>query len=115
MSSKVRKNVLNALFLIALVALTIWAVFKDQDLGVILNNISGISPIYLLIGFILVVIYVCSESVIIKYLLYTVQIRVPLFNCIRYSFVGFFYSCITPSATGGQPMQIYYMKKEKKI
>ena len=24
-----------------------------------------------------------------------------------------FFSCITPSASGGQPMQIYYMKKEK--
>ena len=112
MSSKVRKNVLNALFLAALIVLTIWAVFKDQDLGIILDSISGISPIFLVIGFVLVVIYVCSESVIIKYLLRTVQIRVPLFNCIRYSFVGFFYSCITPSATGGQPMQIYYMKRQ---
>ena len=28
-------------------------------------------------------------------------------------FVGFFFSCITPSASGGQPMQLYYMKKEK--
>lgn len=112
MSGKVRKNLFNALFLIALLALTIWAVFKDQDLGVILDTVSGISPVFLLIGFVLVILYVCSESVIIKYLLYTVQIRVPLFNCIRYSFVGFFYSCITPSATGGQPMQIYYMKKQ---
>ncbi|MBO5072599.1 MAG: flippase-like domain-containing protein, partial [Eubacterium sp.] len=112
MSSKVRKNVLNALFLIALIALTVWAVFKDQDLDIILDTVSGISPVFLLTGFVLVVVYVCSESVIIKYLLRTVHIRVPLFNCIRYSFVGFFYSCITPSATGGQPMQIYYMKKQ---
>ena len=112
MSSKTRKNLLNALFLIALIALTIWAVFKDQDLETILDTVSGISPVFMLIGFILVVTYVCSESVIIKYLLHTVQIRAPLFNCIRYSFVGFFYSCITPSATGGQPMQIYYMKRQ---
>ena len=34
-------------------------------------------------------------------------------HCALYSFVGFFFSCITPSATGGQPMQIYYMKKDK--
>lgn len=112
MSSKVRKNVLNALFLIALIALTVWAVFKDQDLDIILDTVSDISPIFLLTGFVLVVVYVCSESVIIKYLLHTVHIRAPLHNCIRYSFVGFFYSCITPSATGGQPMQIYYMKKQ---
>ena len=29
------------------------------------------------------------------------------------SSVGFFFCCITPSASSGQPMQIYYMKKEK--
>lgn len=31
-----------------------------------------------------------------------------------FDFIGrFFFSGITPSATGGQPMQIYYMKKER--
>ncbi len=113
MSSKARKNILNALFLIGLLSLTCWAIFKDQDIEAILKLLVDISPFFLITCFILVIVYVCSESVIIKYLLHTVHIKVPLFNCIRYSFVGFFYSCITPSATGGQPMQIYYMKKQK--
>lgn len=112
MSKKARRNLLNALFLVALLACTIWAVFRDQDFGVILQTLADIAPVFLVAGFLLVIVYVCSESVIIKYLLATVQIKVPLLNCIRYSFVGFFYSCITPSATGGQPMQIYYMKKQ---
>lgn len=112
MNNKLRNNILNAIFLVALLAVTVWAIFKDQDFGIILDTLADIAPIYLIIGFVLVILYVCSESVIIKYLLHTVQIKVPLFNCIRYSFVGFFYSCITPSATGGQPMQIYYMKKQ---
>lgn len=112
MNSKLRKNLLNVLFLFALIGITIWAVFKDQDLGHIIDTLAGVAPIYLVISFVLVILYVCSESVIIKYLLAIVQIRVPLINCIRYSFVGFFYSCITPSATGGQPMQIFYMKRQ---
>ena len=113
MNSKTRKNIFNGLFLVALIVFTVWAVFKDQDLGKIITLVSDIHPIFLIIGFTLVIVYVCSESVIIKYLLHTVHIKAPMHNCIRYSFVGFFYSCITPSATGGQPMQIYYMKKEK--
>lgn len=112
MSKKTKKNLLNALFLIALLTATIWMVFRDQDFDEILRILSGIAPVFLIVGFVLVIVYVCSESVIIKYLLATVHIKVPLFNCIRYSFVGFFYSCITPSATGGQPMQIYYMRKQ---
>lgn len=112
MNKKFKKNLLNAVFLIALLAATIWMVFRDQDFSEIIHILSGIAPVFLLAGFILVILFVCSESVIIKYLLATVHIKVPLINCIRYSFVGFFYSCITPSATGGQPMQIYYMKKQ---
>ncbi len=38
--------------------------------------------------------------------------KTKLHQCIRYSFIGFFYSCITPSASGGQPAQIYYMSKD---
>ena len=110
--SNVKKNLLNIGFLVALLVLTLWLIFKDQDIGQIFKLIGEISPIFLLICFVLVILYVCSESVIIKYLLSTVNIRVPLINCIRYSFVGFFYSCITPSASGGQPMQIYYMKRQ---
>lgn len=112
MNSKIRKNLLNALFLFTLLGITAWAVFKDQDLTDIFHMLSEVAPVYLIIGFALVILYVCSESFIIKYLLHTVHIRVPILNCIRYSFVGFFYSCITPSATGGQPMQIFYMKRQ---
>lgn len=112
MNKKTRKNLLNAIFLVALLVATLWMVFRGQDLKEIIQILSDIAPGFLVGGFLLVIAYVCSESVIIKYLLATVHIKVPLFNCIRYSFVGFFYSCITPSATGGQPMQIYYMKKQ---
>lgn len=111
--SKFRKNVLNICFLAFLLALTLWLIFRNQDLGPIISTLKSVPPVYIIIGLILVVLYVCGESVIIKYLLHAVKIKAPLLNCIRYSFVGFFFSCITPSATGGQPAQIYYMQKQK--
>ena len=30
----------------------------------------------------------------------------------KYSLIGFFFSSITPAASGGQPMQVYYMHKD---
>lgn len=49
------------------------------------------------------------------YLLYDADTenRLKKWTCFLFSSVGFFFSCITPSASGGQPAQIYYMKKEK--
>ncbi len=107
-----KKTVFNILFLIALFLITIYLMFSGQDLKTILEYVHQVKKRYLILGITLVVVYVCCESVIIKYLLRVVQIKWPLYRCIRYSFIGFFFSCITPSATGGQPAQIYYMKKE---
>lgn len=107
MNSKLRKNLLNALFLFALLSITVWAVFKDQDLGHIIDTLAGVAPIYLVIGFVLVILYVCSESVIIKYLLAIVQIRVPLINCIRYSFVGFFTAASPPPQPGDSQCRFF--------
>ena len=47
------------------------------------------------------------------YMMHTLGIKLKKWTCFLFSSVGFFFSCITPSATGGQPAQIYYMKKEK--
>lgn len=104
---------LNISFLLVLLALTLWLIFRDQDLTPIIDTLKSVPCQYIIIGLILVVFYVCGESVIIKYLLHAVKIKAPLINCIRYSFVGFFFSCITPSATGGQPAQIFYMQRQK--
>ena len=45
-------------------------------------------------------------------MMWILKYKVPIFSCIKYSFIGFFFSCITPSASGGQPAQMYYMNKD---
>ena len=52
-----------------------------------------------------------SAELMICYLLRALGNPIAAGRCIKYSFIGFFYSGITPSATGGQPMQLYHMKR----
>ena len=66
----------------------------------------------LVTAIILAVFSVAAEGGMIFYLLKGIGEKSKLSGCIRYSFIGFFFSGITPSATGGQPMQLYYMKKD---
>ena len=68
---------------------------------------------WLLPGLLCVVFFIWGESIIIYYMMRTLKIRLKKWTCFLFSSVGFFFSCITPSASGGQPAQIYYMKKEK--
>ncbi len=75
------------------------------------QTVRDIKPFYLGLAVVTGLFFVAAEGLMIWYLLRALQCCVTPLSCIRYSFIGFFYSGITPSATGGQPMQLYYMKK----
>ncbi|MEG2174500.1 MAG: lysylphosphatidylglycerol synthase domain-containing protein, partial [Oscillospiraceae bacterium] len=52
------------------------------------------------------------EASIIWYLMHTFGRPVSFVRCTKYSCIGFFFSCITPSASGGQPAQVYVMRQD---
>lgn len=108
-----KKSLLNALFLIAVFGLTIYGIFHGQDLREVMGYIRSSDIRYWILAVVCVILFIISESVIIYYMMRTIRQKVKLTHCFLYSFVGFFFSCITPSATGGQPAQIYYMRKDK--
>lgn len=108
-----KKNVLNLVFLLVVFTFTVYYVFHDQNMEELLSYIKQADVMYWLLGVVAIVAFILSESVIIYYMMHSVQQRPKLLHCFLYSFVGFFFSCITPSATGGQPAQIYFMKKDK--
>ena len=113
MTKRNRKGLLNALFLISIFLLTVWAVFKGEDLHQIGQALTMANPWWILPGIACVVLFIIGESAVILYLLRTLGTRIPFGHCCLYSFIGFFYSCITPSASGGQPMQVIAMRKDK--
>lgn len=112
MQSK-KKMIVNTVFLVVIFALTIYGVFHGEDLGAMMEAMRRADVRWLLPGLFCVVFFIWGESIIIWYMMHSFQIPVKKRTCFLFSSVGFFFSCITPSASGGQPMQLYYMKKEK--
>ena len=107
-----KKYLLNGAFLIALMVGTFYFVLKDQEIDQLFVYISKAKPGWLLLGLGLLLIYISFESVVIHYLMKSLSYAINFINCLKYSFIGFFVSAITPSATGGQPAQMYYMKAD---
>lgn len=110
---KNKKTILNFLFLIIVFGLTMYYIFHGEDMHALAGYLGQSNIIYWMIGVVLVILFILSESVIIYYMMRSVGQPVILTHCFLYSFVGFFFSAITPSATGGQPAQLYFMKKDK--
>ncbi len=109
---KKREFIYNILIFLAIMLLTFWFVFRNQDFSNILESIRKMSALYMAVAIFLALFFVAAEGCMICYLLKGIKERTSLFRCISYSFIGFFFSGITPSATGGQPMQLYCMKKD---
>lgn len=108
-----KKNICNTIFFLFILGITFYLLLKDQEIPLIVDSIRRANIVYLLLGFAAVIFFVCCESIIICYMMKKLHSPLGIINCIKYSFIGVFYSCITPSATGGQPAQLYYMKQDK--
>ena len=108
-----KKIISNGVFLAVVFALTIYGVFHGEDLSSMMDAIHRADKRWLIPGIALVAFFIWGESIIIWYMMRSSGIQLKKRTCFLFSSVGFFFSCITPSASGGQPMQIYYMKKEK--
>lgn len=108
-----KKMLFNLIFLVVVFGATVCGVFHGADLEQFADAFKNVNPLFLIPGVLMVVIFIWGESIIIYYMMRTLGIKLRKWTCFLFSSVGFFFSCITPSATGGQPAQIYYMKKEK--
>lgn len=110
--TKARRWIFNILILLLTTGLTLYFVFGGKDFGEIIRLMMSAKPLPCALAVILVIVFILSESFIIMLLCRAAGSKAKIPNCFLYSFVGFFFSGITPSASGGQPMQAYFMKKD---
>ena len=111
MKSK-KKYLLSVIFFVILLALTFYLLFKNNDIQDVITSLKNISYEYIVLGLILVLAYLFTESIYIKIILKSLKQKIRLWQGFVYSCIEFYFSAITPSSTGGQPAQAYYMHKD---
>lgn len=105
------KRLAGGVLLLALIVLTFYLLLRNQPISQLLDVLGQVRPGYVVLGLGLMFVFVGSEAMCSKLILGRLGHRLPYRRCLGFSFVGFYVSSITPSATGGQPAQIYYMSK----
>lgn len=111
---KWKRTVFDIVFFVVVFTLTIYGVFRGEDLNAVLRSLDTCDLRILIVpGILCVLFFILFESIVFKCLFSVLGINVKLTRCYLYSFVGFFFSCITPGAAGGQPVQLVFMKKDK--
>ncbi|RVU55135.1 lysylphosphatidylglycerol synthase transmembrane domain-containing protein [Anaerosphaera multitolerans] len=109
---KNKNFIFNILILIFLSAVVFSIIFKNENKRALMLLLFSAKKIYIFFGVLCALIFIVGDAINTKRLLYMFNYKFTFLRTLKYAFVGFFFSGITPSATGGQPMQIYEMKKD---
>lgn len=112
MRVKDKKNWLWLAIMAGLLGWTVYTVLRDQTPGQLAHALTSADWRFLLIGLALMAAFIGCEAKSTHMILRALGSPQPYRHCYFYSCTGFFFSNITPSATGGQPAQIYYMNRD---
>ncbi len=110
---KTKKQILSTLLLLGIIIITFTIFLKDYSLQELFGAIRNADFSYLLAGFCMMLLFIACEALNIRIILKVLGHNSPFRRCLEYSSIGFYFSSITPSAAGGQPAQVYYMKQDK--
>ncbi len=102
---------ISSLFMIALIVVTFSIVFKDNSLAETFALVKEVNPLFLIGAFLMLSGYVIFQALAFQIPMNRLGTKIKFFDHVCFAFVGFYFSGITPSSTGGQPMQLYYMKR----
>lgn len=111
MKNKV-KNTLCLGAVLILLAWTVRTILREQTPGQLGRALLGADWRVLLLGVPLMAAFLCCEAKATHTILRALGCPQPFRRCAYYSSTGFFFSTITPSATGGQPAQVVAMKRD---
>lgn len=109
----IKQMIFYIIVFILLSGLTFWMVFKDQNINEILETFQHASLPWLIVGVSLMFGYFLMEAWNLYSLLKSFGEKVRFLQCLKFAMIGFFFCGVTPGASGGQPIEIYYMSKEK--
>lgn len=108
-----KKHGTSLLVLVGMIALTFYVVFRNYSFHDVMTIAAGADTRMLLAAFGMVLIHMVFGGWALKVLMRSLHHRISLGSGTRYMAIEFYFSGITPSATGGQPAQAYYMAKDE--
>lgn len=108
-----KKKLLNYLVLIAIILLSFKVLFGNIDPRALEETIQMADGRFLLLGIVCMFVYWGLEAGMMHNLIKKVNPEVGVWTSIKTTFIGQYYSFLTPFASGGQPMQLYELGKDK--
>lgn len=104
---------LHAALFVGLIALTFFILLRGQNLSALAAALHDVKIRYLLLAAGCMCVFLLCEALNLHRCLRLFGSQCSLLCAVNYALTGFFFSSVTPSASGGQPMQLYTMHRDR--
>ena len=106
-----KKQILNFLFIFGMLVIVLAVGLSGNEFSDAWAALTSMAPLWLALCVVAWFAYLLTDAWPIHYFLKKQNYRISFPYAISIALTGIYYSNITPGASGGQPMQVYYLKK----
>lgn len=111
MSSR-KKNLIYVGILILLIAITFYFIFRSYDLNETLKVLHTADKLWITFAVTANLAFLVIGALNLKLVLRSIGKKVKLIKTLKYVLVETYFCAVTPSASGGQPMEMLEMKRD---
>lgn len=108
-----KKYTILFFLLILIISLTYYSIFNETNYRLLFESIKSIKIRYMFLCLFIVFLYFIAQGIYMKIVLGILHKKISIKKGSFYSMIEFYFSGITPSSTGGQPLELYYMTKDE--
>jgi len=107
-----RNNIISLAVMILIIGLTLYMIFTKYTPSALLEILKDTNPLFILAALGMMLLYVSLEGANLHTITRSLGEKTGLGKGIVYACVDLYFSAITPSSEGGQPLMIYTMTRD---
>ena len=111
MTKRTRSNLINALIIFVTLGLVIYLGAKDGGMANAWRTMASADGRWLLAAVGSWCVFMTFEAMGLHVFFHQQKVKIKFRTSLLVALIGAFYSSVTPAATGGQPMQVFALKK----
>ncbi len=110
-----KKSKWKLIYILGTMIVILFIVFLDPNSGDIFSVANQLNPWWIVGAFGAVLLYWITDALILGQMTGCVAKPMGPLRTLKIGIIGLYYGALTPFATGGQPIQVYYMKRDAGI
>ncbi|MGI6004620.1 MAG: lysylphosphatidylglycerol synthase transmembrane domain-containing protein [Christensenellales bacterium] len=113
-TSAKRRTIFGALYIVVISGVVVFFALRENILEDIMQALANLLPGWLVMAALALALFFVFDALSQWFAVRSILkgVRIGFWQTLKICAIGQFYNAVTPTSSGGQPFQVYYMKKQ---